>query len=219
MTDFARARHNMVESQIRTNKVTDERLLSAFNRVPRELFVPAALRGIAYVDEDLKLAPGRYMLEPMVLARLLQTAEVRDTDTLLEVCTGTGYGAAIAAGLAKQVYAIDDDLALVNTARRNLMEVGVRNAEVVLGDPTAGLPVAAPYDVILLAGAVPELPKAIADQLAEGGRLVLVERASGAVTGRAMLYVRRHGAVSGRPVFDAASKPLPGFAKAPAFAF
>jgi len=219
MTDFAIARRNMVESQIRTNKVTDERLLSALGRVPRELFVPPALRGIAYVDEDLKLVPGRYLLEPMVLARLLQTADVRDTDTLLEIGTGTGYGAAIAAGLAKQVYAVDDDLALVNAARRNLMDVGVRNAEVALGDPTGGFPAAAPYDVILICGAVPALPKAIAEQLAEGGRLVLVERAAGAVSGRAMLYVRRHGAVSGRPVFDAASKPLPGFAEAPVFAF
>lgn len=215
--NFAAARYNMVESQLRTNRVTDEEVLAAFQSVPREQFVPTALRGIAYVDEDLEIAPGRWLMEPMVLARLVQAAEVRPEDVALVVGCGTGYSCAILARLASTVVAVESDHELATRAQQILNELSVDNVVFAEGRLTDGNPRQAPYDVILLDGGVEEVPESIKRQLAEGGRLVTVMR-QGRV-GRAVLMINRGGVVSSRVLFDAAVPVLPGFAREPGFVF
>jgi protein-L-isoaspartate(D-aspartate) O-methyltransferase len=218
MTDYAAARLNMVESQLRTNKVTNEAILAAFLAVPRERFVPPALRGTAYVDEDLPLGNGRCLLEPMVFARLVQLAAIEPQETVLEIGCATGYGTAILARLARNVIGVDSDPQFVGQAAARLRELGIGNASVVEAPLAAGLPNRAPYNVILFEGAVAEIPEALARQLGEGGRLVAVVRAGEGV-GRATLVARTNGVLAHRPVFDAAAPSLPGFQPAPSFVF
>jgi protein-L-isoaspartate(D-aspartate) O-methyltransferase len=218
MTDYAAARLNMVESQLRTNKVTNEAVLAAFLAVPRERFVPPALRGTAYVDDDLPLGDGRHLLEPMVFARLVQLAAIEPQDTVLEIGCATGYGTAILARLARTVVGIDSDQQFIAQAAARLRELGIGNASVVEAPLAAGLPTRAPYSVIVIQGAIAEIPEAVSRQLAEGGRLVAVVKAGEGV-GRATLVARSNGVVAHRAIFDAAAPSLPGFQPAPSFVF
>lgn len=218
MVDFAAARLNMVESQLRTNKVTDLRLLDAFENLPREDFVPEPLRGIAYVDQDVALGSGRFIMEPRVLARLLQAAQPGPDDIALDLGCGSGYATAILSRLVATVVALEDDAALAAAANRTLSELEIDNAVVVEGRLTEGYPKQAPYNVILLGGAVAEIPAAIADQLAEGGRLVAVVGAEPGL-GRATLMRRDSGVISSRVLYDAALPMLPGFEAQPGFVF
>jgi protein-L-isoaspartate(D-aspartate) O-methyltransferase len=215
--DFAAARRNMVERQVRTNKVTDEAVLEALGRVPRELFVPEGLRSAAYIDEDLPLGNGRYLIEPMVFGRLLQSAEIRRTDLVLDVGCGPGYSTAVLSHLANMVVALECESRLARRTSAALSELGLDNAVVVEGPLEQGWPAQALYDVILLGGAAERLPEALLAQLEEGGRLAGVELHAG--IGRAVLYVRYHGTVSGRTLFDAAVPLLPGLAAEPSFVF
>lgn len=217
------ARLNMVEGQLRTNKVTDEAVLEGFLTVPRERFVPAALRGIAYVDDDIPLGNGRVLIEPLVLARLLQFAAIGKDDRVLEIGCATGYATALIAKMAASVVAIESDVQLLAAARGNLAALGIGNVQLYEAPLAAGWRGGAPYDVILITGGVAEIPAAISDQLAEGGRLVTVAEApAGAGNsryGQAVLMTRAEGRVSSRPVFDATVQPLPGFARDAAFVF
>ncbi len=214
---FAIARRHMVESQLRPNKVTDARVAEAMAEVPRELFVPKLYRGVAYLDEDIAIAPGRYLMEPMLLARLLQAAEVGPDDTVLDVGCGTGYSTAVIGRCAGAVVALEGDAELAARATELTAELQVDNAAVVEGPLRAGLPDQGPYDVIFINGAVPEVPAALIDQIAEGGRLVAVIRADG--VGRAHLITRNDGLLSRRPLFDAATPALPGFEVEAGFVF
>jgi protein-L-isoaspartate(D-aspartate) O-methyltransferase len=218
MVDFAAARSNMVESQIRTNKVTDPNLLDAFETIPRERFVPEPLRGIAYVDEDVALGGQRFVMEPMVLAKLLQAAQPGPGDVALDLGCASGYATAILSRLVATVVALEVDTALAAAANQILDELEIDNAVVVEGRLAEGYPKQAPYNVILLNGAVSEVPLAIADQLAEGGRLVTVVSV-GAGLGRATLMRRDSGVISSRILCDAAVPVLPGFEAAPGFVF
>ena len=218
MPDYAAARRNMVDSQLRTNRVTDEALLAAMGEIPRERFVPPALAGVAYVDEDLALGGGRYLMEPMVLARMIQAAEIQPSDAVLDVGCATGYSSAVASRLAAMVIGLESDSRLAKAATDNLAALRIDNAVIVSGDMRAGHPRQAPYDVILLQGAISEIPAQIAAQLAEEGRLVAVLAPPGA-TGRATLSLKTGGIVSHRDLFDAATPPLPGFELAPGFRF
>jgi len=216
--DFAAARLNMVDSQLRPNKVADPTVLDAFLMVPRERFVPAAFHDAAYFDDELPLGNGRAMLAPMILARLMDAARIGPADKVLDIGCGSGYGVAIAARLAASAVGVEDDADLARQARARLAELGVLHADIVDGSLTQGHAAGAPYDVIVIEGAVAEIPQAIAAQLAEGGRLVTVLKDRGGI-GRATLMTRVQGTLSRRPLFDAAAKPLPGFAPAPAFVF
>ena len=218
MTDHAAARRNMVSGQIRTNRVTDERLIEAMEEIPRERFVPHAKRGVAYVDEDVEIASGRYLMEPMVLARMVQEAGIAADDMVLDVGCGTGYATAVMSRLAGTVIALDVDGSLAAEAERALNAVGADNAIVVTGPLAEGYARQAPYDVILLGGAVDHLPQALADQLAEGGRIVGVLREAGGV-GQATLWARHRGALSSRSLFEASLPPLPGIARPVQFEF
>ena len=218
MIDHAAARRNMVSGQIRTNRVTDERLIDAMEEIPRERFVPHAKRGLAYVDEDVEIASGRYLMEPMVLARLVQEAEIAASDMVLDVGCGTGYASAVMARLAGTVIALDIDESLVSEAEQALSAVGADNAIVVTGPLAEGFAEQAPYDVILVGGAVDHLPQALADQLAEAGRIVGVVREPGRV-GQATLWARHRGALSSRSLFEASLPPLPGIVRPVRFEF
>ena len=219
--DFVKARDNMIDCQLRTNKVTDLRLLDAFSAVPREVFLPESRRGIAYIDEDVAIGDGRYLMEPMVLARMLQAAAIGEGDMVLDVGAGTGYATALMAKLAATVVALESEGALVKQADDTLTELGVDNAVVVEGKLEEGYPKQGPYNVILLNGAVSKLPEAILDQLAEDGRLIAVvaEGDRGTVLGRATLARRSGGTVSSRPLFDATTPYLEGFEPKAAFSF
>lgn len=217
MQSFATARHNMVESQIRTNKVTDPALIGAFGELPRERFVPEGLRSVAYVDEDLELTRGRFLMEPMVLARLLQLAAPKPEDIALDVGCGSGYASAVLARLCAAVVALESDRGLLARANALFDELQINNAVVVEGTLTEGYPRQAPYNVILVDGAVERIPQALFDQLAEGGRLVTVQLDGG--VGRGTLFLKSEGVVSRRPIFDAATPVLPGFRAEPHFVF
>jgi protein-L-isoaspartate(D-aspartate) O-methyltransferase len=218
MFDYRAARLNMVEGQLRTNKVTDEAVLDAFLDVPRERFVPPHLAGAAYIDEDIPLGGGRWMLEPMVLARLLQLAEIGSDDAVLEIGAATGYATAILSRLASRVVAVEGDQRLVAIARTRMQEMQNGNVTLLEGKLEEGYPAGAPYEVIVIGGAVAAIPDAVARQLAEGGRLVTVSKPRHGM-GQAVVMTRSAGTLSQRGVFDAGTALLPGFAPAPGFVF
>ncbi|MDQ0457188.1 protein-L-isoaspartate O-methyltransferase family protein [Rhizobium paknamense] len=217
MIDFEAARVKMVDSQIRTTDVTSHSVLSAFLSVPRELFVADHLKPVAYVDEDLEIAPGRYVMEPSPLAKLLQLAEITKQDRVLEIGTGTGYVAALFARLAGEVVALESDETLAVAAKANLASLHCSNVSVVTGPLESGWQKNSPYDLIFINGAVEEVPEALFAQLREGGRLLAVVGYGHAA--RATLYVKAAGSVAGNPAFNASVRPLPGFRKAAEFVF
>ena len=219
MVDNATARMNMVESQLRTNKVTDQRVLEAFETIPRERFVPDHLRSLAYVDEDLRLKGERYLVEPMVQARLMNVADIRAEDVVLVVGAGTGYACAVLSTIAATVVGLESDPELAKLAESALQEQGVDNAVVIQGEMEKGYAKQGPYDVILVNGAVAEVPKALTDQLSpQGGRLVTVVR-SGTGPGKGTVFERWDKAIGRRTLFDANTPVLPGFRKQPGFVF
>ena len=218
MNIYEAARANMVESQIRPNKVTDERLIGAFAQLRRELFVPEPLRGVAYVDDDLPLGGGRYLMQPMVAARLLQAAAVERKDTALVVGASVGYEAALLSLLGRSVVALEDNAELARFGRAALVEHGIASVTYVEAPLRAGHRQRAPYDVILFAGAASEVPAEIDSQLGEGGRMLAVSRPATGI-GRATVIVRTGGVLAHRVIFDAATPLLPGFVPKPAFVF
>lgn len=216
---YAEARQNMVDNQLRANKVVDDDLIAIMGRLPREAFVPERLKGIAYVDEDVALGGGRYLMEPMVLARLIQAAAVRPGDKALVLGCATGYGAAVLAGLGAQVVAVDGDDKLAERARSNLAALGVSGCEVAAGEPQTGH-AGGPYDVILIEGGVERVPPAVLSQLAEGGRLVTVIAEPGAVGEASLLQATEKGRPPARvPLFDAATPVLAEFTAERSFVF
>lgn len=208
----------MVENQLRANTVRDHALLAVMGELPREGFLPERLGGCAYVDEGVPLGRGRFLMEPMVLARLIQAADVGPGDRVLDIGCATGYSTAVLARLAKSVAAVESDPELARRARAALAKLGIANAAVVEGKLDHGHPAGGPYDAILIGGAIEHLPRAIAGQLAPGGRLVavLASRARGRM-GEASLYTGRP--LTRVPLFDAATGLLPGFAAEPSFVF
>jgi protein-L-isoaspartate(D-aspartate) O-methyltransferase len=215
--DYSRARQHMVDSQVRTNRVTDERLIEAIRTLPRERFVPDRARPRAYLDDDVEIAPGRYLMEPMVTARLIQAAEAKPEDMALVVGAGTGYAAALLARLAHTVVALESEPALAQRASAVLAELAIDNAIVVEGALNAGCAKHAPYNILYLDGAVEQVPSALMSQLAEGGRMVGVLLDRG--VGRATLWIKNGNAVSHRMLFDANVGRLPGFAAPARFVF
>lgn len=215
--DFAAARQNMVDCQILPNRVDDQRIVDALLKIPREKFVPDNLTGIAYVDEIVPLGGQRYVMEAMVVARLLQTAALNAEDVALSIGCGTGYATAVLAQIVDTVVAVEPDKGLAQKANENLAAIGLDNVAVVEGKLEDGNIEQGPYNVIFFDGAVQTVPDAICDQLAEGGRLVAI--VAGERVGTAYLYSRFGGVISKREVFDAGTPLLPGFGKQKAFVF
>jgi protein-L-isoaspartate(D-aspartate) O-methyltransferase len=221
--DFQAARLAMVESQIRPNGVRDPLILNAFATLPREAFVPESQKVLAYMDEPVLAVPAtegsppRYLLPPMVLAKLLQGAAIAQSDHALDIGGATGYSAAVLAQICGKVEALEASESLAETMRLSLKAANVENVSVHHGPLNQGLDFSKPYDFILLNGSVAEEPKELFGQLAEGGRLAVIVR--GGWQGHAYLYTKNSGAVSGRPIFDAGAEYLPGFEKHPYFVF
>ena len=217
MIDYKAARTKMVDNQVRTTDVTSHGVLDAFLTVAREEFVPAEMRALAYIDDDIRIAPGRYLMEPSPLAKLIQLAAVEPADVVLDVGCGTGYASAILSRLAGSVVALESDAALAAEATETLSRLGHDNVAVVTGALEQGYAPEAPYDVIFVDGAVEYVPDALCAQLRDGGRLVAVEGYGNA--SQARLYVKEGGRTSERTVFNTSVKPLPGFRKAKEFVF
>ena len=217
MSDAATARVNMVEGQIRTNKVTDHRIVKAMAAVPREIFVPKSLAGVAYIDEDIPIAPGRYLVEPLVFARLLQEAAIGPDDVVLDIGCGTGYSAAVLARLAAAVVALENDQDLADSATEKLADLGADNTAVVSGNLPEGYPDQGSYDVVVINGSVEHIPEAIVSQVSDGGRIVAVVNKGG--IGRATLFQVQKGNVAGIPIFETSVPSLPGFGQARGFVF
>jgi protein-L-isoaspartate(D-aspartate) O-methyltransferase len=221
MSDFATARQKMVDCQVRTADVTDYRILDAMLALPREEFVPAARRALAYLDLDLDVTEGglvpRYLIKPMLLAKLLQAAEVRAGDNMLIVGCATGYAAAVAARLAGKVTATECDAAVAAKGREALSRVGVSTVTIKVAELPAGDSADAPYDVILLNGATEIVPEILCGQLRDGGRLLGVFAATRPP--RATIVTRSHGDLGHRTLFDASAPVLPGLERVPAFVF
>ena len=222
MLDFAKARRMMVDSQLRTFDVNDLAVLAAFDEVPRERFVPPGRESLAYMDQDLPVAEGvngaerRFMLSPMVLARMIQALDLSPGDKVLDVAPGLGYSSAVLARLGCSVIALEADEDLAAQLHQRLA-AGAVNALVGMGPLEQGYPNAAPYDAILINGAVETRPEALLRQLSDRGRLACVEGRGRSA--RATLTVRSGGAFGSRPLFDAAAPPLAAFRAEPGFVF
>jgi len=221
--DYATQRKNMVESQVRPSDVTDRRIIRAMLELARETFVPEKFGEFAYMDGPVPMTPGderrhrRALLPPRTLAKLVQAAEIDATSSVLSVGAGSGYGAALLGRLAHSVVALECDGALVAAAREALGSAGAGTVVLVEGDLPSGWVSEAPYDAIVVEGAVTRVPPALLDQLKDGGRLVVI--VGDRTAGRATVYSRDGSAFGAVALFEAAADVLPGFEKVPAFTF
>ena len=221
MTGFSAARQHMVDGQVRPSDVTDARIIDAMLAVPREAFVPQSQRALAYLDLDLDASEAasakRFLIKPLVIAKMLQAAGIGASDKVLVAGSASGYTAALVARLAGQVTAIESDPAQVARAMAVLADLGLANVTFQAASAAGGYPGGAPYDVIVLDGATEIVPERLFAQLAEGGRLVGVFAMT--KPPRAMIVTRSHGDFGNRSLFDATAPVLPGLERLPAFVF
>src|SRR3954465_6820938 len=173
MLDLTRARARMVDVQIARRGVRDRSVLDAMRRVPREAFVEPGFEEFAYEDGPLPIGEGQTISQPYIVALMIEAAEVKPGDNILEVGAGSGYAAAVMGQIADRVYAIERHPSLGKSAQQRLKKLGYDNIELRVGDGTRGLPEAAPFNAILVAAGGPEAPPALKEQLAIGGRLVI----------------------------------------------
>ena len=217
MIDFGKLRAAMIDSQLRTNDVHDPRLLAAVAATPRERFVPAARRSVAYMSEAIEIGQGRWLMDPRSFGKLFQLADIVETDVALIIGCGSGYSAAVASKLASTVVALEENAELYSQASQATSELGLDNAAVVSGKLVSGFPKQGPYDVIIFDGAVEDVPDAIVSQLKDGGRLAVILRKG--PLGKGQLFVKSRAGVSRRVAFDATVPLLPGFQQVPGFVF
>jgi protein-L-isoaspartate(D-aspartate) O-methyltransferase len=216
--EFTEARNRMVDSQVRPNKVTDPRIIAAMRHLPRERFLPPSLASLAYADEDVPLGGGRVLVEPMVIARLVQLAAVVEAARVLVVAAGPGYGSALLASCGARVTALEEDARLLSLARSALAEFAP-GVSLVSGPLASGWPAGAPYDAILIEGAVHDIPKALGEQLRKDvGRLVAV-CTGGGTGGQAVLAEATVAGLLRQPMFDCAMPPIPSLTSPPGFVF
>jgi protein-L-isoaspartate(D-aspartate) O-methyltransferase len=215
MPDYASRRMMMVDTQVRPSDVTKFPIIAAMLDVPRERFVPAARREAAYAGENVALFPGRVLLEPRTLAKMLDVLDIQPGDLVLDLATGLGYSAAVMARMAEAVVAVEEDEAMAHEAEAALSEIGADNAVVVAGALADGAAKHGPYDVITLQGAVQVMPKAITDQLKEGGRIAAIFMEG--QLGVCRIGIKTGGQISWRDAFNAAAPVLPGFARTAEF--
>jgi protein-L-isoaspartate(D-aspartate) O-methyltransferase len=215
MADYAQRRTMMVDTQVRPNDVTKFPIIEAMLAIPRESFVPAALREAAYMGENIAIGPRRVVLEARTIAKLLDALDIQPTDLVLDIGCGLGYSAAVISRLAEAVVAVEEDEGLAAEAQAVLSDAGADNAAVIAGPLVAGAAKHGPYDVITIEGAVETVPEAILAQLKEGGRIgcIFMEGALGV----ARIGHKSDGAVTWRFAFYAAAPVLPGFEKGRGF--
>lgn len=216
--DYAQARANMVDNQLRTNRIDHPEVLNAMNDVPRERFLPKALHGVAYADEDLSLPNGRFLIEPLAFARLLQAAEVRQDDVVLIIGCSTGYAAAVASKLAATVISMQCDQATANEVQPILDDLGADNIVMAVDpNPLAGDVQQAPFDAILVIGSIPEVPDRLIDQLGDGGRLLAI--VGQGRHGQGVLATKFHGVTAQRILFNARVPDLANTESTASFVF
>lgn len=211
MQDYVQNRTTMVDNQVRTCDVTNIELLEALLNVSREAFVGEDKKDFAYIDEDIAVGNGRYLMEPAPFAKLVQACAVKSDDLVLDIGCATGYSSAVFSQLASMVIGLEQDDELASIAAKNLNDLDYDNVAIVNGVLNEGFAKEAPYDVIFIGGAIDEVPDTLFAQLKQGGRLVAVEGVGNAAI--AKLYTRSGNDVSGRELFNCAVKLLPGFTK------
>lgn len=217
MTDYAKRRRMMVDTQVRPSDVTKFPIIDAMLTVPRERFVPDALRETAYMGEHLPLGGGRVVLDPRMLAKMLEAADIDREDLVLDIGSGLGYSAAIAARLGEAVVAVEDDADRVAEAERLLSEIDADNVAVVEAPLVEGAAKHGPYDVILIQGGVETVPESLTGQLKDGGRIVAIFESGKLGTVKVGHYI--DGQVSWRFAFNGDAPLLPGFERAQDFVF
>jgi protein-L-isoaspartate(D-aspartate) O-methyltransferase len=217
MTDFAARRRTMVDTQVRPSDVTKYPIIDAMLAVPRELFVPVGRREAAYIGENLPIGPSRVILEPRTLAKMLDALDIKDSEVVLDLGAGLGYGAAVAARLAGAVVAVEEDEAMAGETETALAEVGADNVAVVVAPLTEGAPKHGPYDVILVEGAVERMPETLVAQLKDGGRIACLFL-DGAL-GVCRIGYRADARMTWRDSFHASAPVLPGFERHADFVF
>ena len=216
---FEALRKAMVDSQIRPNKVIDDRVIAAFMNVPRERFVSKNMQNLAYIDEDIHLSGGRFIVEAMVMARIIQTLALDDTQSVMLIGAGTGYTAALLSSLAASVIAIETRAQMVEKAQQAVAGLDIGNVAVIKARLQDGYASEAPYDAIIIEGAVEHMPQSLLDQLADGGRLAAIWRPDGTQAGEACIWHKTGDAVSRTPIFTAQVPVLDEFRAKPKFSF
>lgn len=223
--NYAQARTNMVDSQIHTSGVVDPALLEAFETVPREMFVPENLRNIAYCDEEIAIGEGRFLLEPLTLSRMIQEINPSPDDVVLDIGGATGYAAAILSFVTSTVVALEENESFLNKAETVWKELGLCNIVGKAASLKDGYPEKAPFDIILLNGAVPEIPHNLCEQLSPGGRLVTILKETQETPGRVTITRATQTQTLGEMqfssynAFDAGAPYLPGFEPRSTFSF
>lgn len=217
MVDFAAARRAMVDSQVRPSNVTRYSLIEALLWCPRELFVPKGKRELAYADMDIEVAPGRVILAPRTLAKMLEEADIGHRDLVLDLAPATGYSTAVIARMAEAVVAVEPDAGLAAEAQAALASLDVDRAVVAEGEPAKGDRQHGPYDVIFVNGMVEQVPEELLEQLKDGGRFIALF--PDGEFGHCQVWTKAHHGLSRRYAFDAAAPVAPGFEKNPEFVF
>jgi len=216
MQDYAVAREYMVDCQVRPSDVTRYGIVDAMLAVPRERFVPPSKRSVAYAGEAVELAKDRWLLDPRVFAKIVDTAEIEPGDDVLDIGCALGYSSAVLSRLCRSVISIESDESMVKSAEETLSSLGCDNVAVLTGPLEAGAESEKPFDVILVQGGVGDVPDALFDQLSEGGRLVAIWMDGS--FGQVRVSTKTGASVSHRWTFDAAAPVLPGFSKKATFA-
>ena len=216
---FEALRKAMVDSQIRPNKVIDDRVIAAFMNVPRERFVTKNMQNLAYIDEDIHLSGGRFIVEAMVMARIIQTLALDTSQSVMLIGAGTGYTAALLSSLAGSVIAIETRAQMVEKAQQAVASLDIGNVAVIKARLQDGYASEAPYDAIIIEGAVEHMPQSLLDQLSDGGRLAAIWRPEGTQVGEACIWHKTGDAITRTPLFTAQVPVLDEFKAKPKFSF
>ena len=217
--DFKIARKNMVENQIRANKVTSLNIINAFLDVPREKFVPDALQEISYVDEDIQLSRNRFMMKPMILARLFQSLDLKGNENILHVGSNSGYGSAILSRMCSSVISLESDKKLFETSIHTFSNMGFDNVVPLHGSMENGVEKEAPFDIIFIEGSIETEPKSLFGQLNENGKLIAIIRPANIKIGKAKLFFKISNEIGLENLFDAQVSKLSIFKSKTKFSF
>ena len=217
--DFKIARKNMVENQIRANKVTSLNVINAFLDVPREKFVPDALQEISYVDEDIQLSRNRFMMKPMILARLFQSLNLKGNENILHVGSNSGYGSAILSRMCSSVISLESDKKLFETSIHTFSNMGFDNVVPLHGSMENGVEKEAPFDIIFIEGSIETEPKSLFGQLNENGKLIAIIRPANIKIGKAKLFFKISNEIGLENLFDAQVSKLSIFKSKTKFLF
>ena len=210
--EFSQLRHRMVESQIRTMGVNSPTVLAAFEEVPREKFVSEEFVEFAYIDDQVDIGHGRMVLEPLVIALILQALTITKDSVVLEVGSGTGYITSLLSLLGGTIVALEINEGLASKASENLLDIGMDNVLVINESMVDGYTKQAPYDVIFFSGGAEVIPDNIVDQLADGGRLGAVVPGADSL-GKGIVIQKFGSSITKREIFSGKAKTLPGFSK------